>query len=97
MHHQIHRRPFRLLRDTFHLFFQDRDHGHSTGINGQGIAAEVLEKVFDKGESGGEDGTGSGLGLGLAIVKTFIEAHDGHVAVDSVMGQGSRFHFTIPA
>ena len=64
--------------------------------NGQGIAAEVLEKIFDKGESGGEDGTGSGLGLGLAIVKTFIEAHDGHVAVDSVMGQGSRFHFTIP-
>ncbi len=65
--------------------------------NGQGIAAELLEKVFDKGESGGDDGTGSGLGLGLAIVKTFIEAHNGHVAVDSVIGQGSRFHFTIPA
>jgi len=64
--------------------------------NGQGIAAELLEKVFDKGESGGEDGTGSGLGLGLAIVKTFIAAHDGHVAVDSVLGQGSRFHFSIP-
>jgi signal transduction histidine kinase len=64
--------------------------------NGQGIAAELLEKVFDKGESCGDDGSGSGLGLGLAIVKTFIEAHDGHVAVDSVVGQGSRFHFTIP-
>ena len=64
--------------------------------NGQGIAAELLEKVFDTGESGGDDGSGSGLGLGLAIVKTFIEAHDGHVAVDSVMGKGSRFHFTIP-
>jgi two-component system, OmpR family, phosphate regulon sensor histidine kinase PhoR len=66
--------------------------------NGQGIAAELLEKVFDKGESGGEDGAGSslGLGLGLAIVKNFIEAHDGHVTVDSVLGQGSKFHFTIP-
>ena len=62
--------------------------------NGQGIAAELLEKVFDKGESGGEDGIGSGLGL--AIVKSLIEAHDGHVAVDSVLGQGSRFHFTLP-
>ena len=39
---------------------------------------------------------GTGSGLGLAIVKTFIEAHDGQVAVDSVIGQGSRFHFTIP-
>ena len=62
--------------------------------NGQGIAAELLDKVFDKGESGGDEGAGSGLGL--AIVKTFIEAHDGHVAVDSAIGQGSRFHFTIP-
>jgi two-component system phosphate regulon sensor histidine kinase PhoR len=62
--------------------------------NGQGIATESLDKVFDKGESGGDEGAGSGLGL--AIVKTFIEAHDGHVAVDSVIGQGSRFHFTIP-
>ncbi len=65
--------------------------------NGGGIAAELLEKVFEKGESGGEAGTGSGLGLGLAIVKNFIEAHAGHVAVDSVLGQGSTFHFTIPA
>jgi signal transduction histidine kinase len=62
--------------------------------DGQGIATELLDKVFDKGESGGDEGAGSGLGL--AIVKTFIEAHDGHVAVDSVIGQGSRFHFTIP-
>jgi len=64
--------------------------------NGQGIAAEMLDKVFEKGESSGDDGSGSGLGLGLAIVKTFIEAHDGRVAVDSEPGQGSRFHFTLP-
>ena len=62
--------------------------------NGEGIATELLEAVFDKGESGSDDG--SGLGLGLAIVKTFIEAHDGTVAVDSAIGHGSRFHFTIP-
>lgn len=67
--------------------------------NGQGITAELLDKVFDKGESGGEDGavTGLGLGLGLAIVRTFVEAHDGRVTVESVMGQGSKFHFTLPA
>jgi signal transduction histidine kinase len=64
--------------------------------NGQGIAAELLERVFTKGETGGDDGSGSGLGLGLAIVKTFIEAHGGQVMVDSVVGQGSRFQFTLP-
>lgn len=64
--------------------------------NGQGIAAEMIEKVFDKGESGGEAGSGSGLGLGLAIVKSFIEAHDGSIALQSVLGQGSKFYFTLP-
>ena len=64
--------------------------------NGQGMATELLQTVFDKGESGGDDGSGSGLGLGLAIVKTFVEAHDGTVGVDSAVGQGSRFHFTLP-
>jgi len=64
--------------------------------NGEGIAAELLERVFDKGESDGDESPESGLGMGLAIVKSFVEAHDGRVAVDSVPGQGSRFHFTIP-
>ena len=64
--------------------------------NGVGIAAEALEKVFDKGESGSGDGVSSGLGLGLAIVKTFIEAHDGRVTVESVLGEGSKFRFTLP-
>ncbi|MDC8773057.1 sensor histidine kinase [Roseateles albus] len=64
--------------------------------NGQGIAAEMIEKVFDKGESGGEAGAGSGLGLGLAIVKTFIEAHDGSITLHSVLGEGSKFYFTLP-
>lgn len=64
--------------------------------NGQGIAAELLEKVFDKGESVGEGGSASGLGLGLAIVKSFIEAHDGSISLQSVLGQGSKFCFAIP-
>lgn len=64
--------------------------------NGKGIAAESLDTVFEKGESSGENGTGSGMGLGLAIVKTFIEAHEGRVAVQSVVGQGSKFLFALP-
>lgn len=64
--------------------------------NGKGVAADSLEKVFDKGESSGEDGTGSGLGLGLAIVKTFVEAHGGRVTVQSAVGHGSKFLFALP-
>lgn len=62
--------------------------------NGQGIAAEMLDKIFDKGESGAEEGAGTGLGL--AIVKTFIEAHGGSVTVQSEAGRGSKFQFTLP-
>ena len=64
--------------------------------NGKGVAADSLEKVFEKGESSGEDGTGSGLGLGLAIVKTFVEAHGGRVTVQSAVGLGSKFLFALP-
>ena len=62
--------------------------------NGQGIAVEMLDKVFDKGESGAEDDASTGLGL--AIVKTFIEAHGGSVTVQSEVGLGSTFRFTLP-
>ena len=62
--------------------------------NGSGIATEMLDKVFDKGESGAEDDASSGLGL--AIVKTFIEAHGGTVTAQSELGLGSTFRFTLP-
>jgi two-component system phosphate regulon sensor histidine kinase PhoR len=62
--------------------------------NGAGIPEDQLEKVFDELVSGApEDG---GLGLGLAIVKTFVEAHGGHVRVESKEGFGSKFCFTLP-
>ena len=63
--------------------------------NGAGIPEGLLEKIFDKGETGPEDAVGTGLGL--AIVKTFIEAHGGTVAVESKEGCGSTFRFSLPA
>ncbi|MCA1632755.1 MAG: sensor histidine kinase [Acidobacteria bacterium] len=62
--------------------------------NGAGIPADRLEKVFDKLET--DPDKKSGMGLGLAIVKQFAEAHGGEVAVESELGQGSTFRFTIP-
>src|SRR5581483_8953534 len=63
--------------------------------NGAGIPVELLEKVFDKGETGPENV--GGTGLGLAIVKTFTEAHGGTVAAESKEGVGSTFRFSLPA
>ena len=64
------------------------------GDNGAGIPADRLEKVFDKLET--DPDKEGGMGLGLAIVKQFVEAHGGRVSVDSELGQGSTFRFTIP-
>jgi len=62
--------------------------------NGAGIPEERLEKVFEKLET--DPDKGSGMGLGLAIVKQFVEAHGGVVTVNSKLGQGSTFRFTLP-
>lgn len=62
--------------------------------SGAGIPEELLEKIFDKGES--DPANPDGTGLGLAIVKTFTEAHGGKVTVESKEGVGSTFRFSLP-
>ncbi|MEO7095346.1 MAG: HAMP domain-containing sensor histidine kinase, partial [Polyangiales bacterium] len=64
--------------------------------SGVGIAAEHLSKVFDRFWRPRNDKT-AGAGLGLAIVKGIIEAHGGKVGVESAIGAGTTFCFTIPA
>jgi signal transduction histidine kinase len=59
---------------------------------GKGIEADRIGRVFDKFET---DST-EGHGLGLAIVKRIVEAHGGTVGVESKIGEGSCFSFTIP-
>lgn len=60
---------------------------------GVGISEERIEKVFDKLETSNKKG---GIGLGLAIVKKFVEAQGGKVTVESRLGLGSTFRFTLP-
>ena len=62
--------------------------------NGAGIPEELVEKVFDKGET--DSASEGGMGLGLAIVKAFTEAHGGQVAVESKEGVGSTLRFSLP-
>jgi PAS domain S-box-containing protein len=62
---------------------------------GPGIDPEHIPHVFDRFWQA--PGTRSGgTGLGLAIVKSVIEAHEGQVWVESRVGAGSTFHFTLP-
>jgi two-component system, OmpR family, phosphate regulon sensor histidine kinase PhoR len=63
--------------------------------NGAGIPQGRVDKVFEKLET--DPTRRGGLGLGLAIVKKFVEVHHGKVWVESKEGQGSTFHFTLPA
>jgi two-component system phosphate regulon sensor histidine kinase PhoR len=63
--------------------------------NGAGIPADMIDKIFDKGET--DPLSDAGLGLGLTIVKTFAEAHGGSVEVQSEEGSGATFRFTLPS
>jgi signal transduction histidine kinase len=69
--------------------------------NGTGIAPEHLEKIFDRLYQVGDvkdarAARATGLGLGLNIVKSIVEAHGGEVSVQSAVGKGSTFSFTLP-
>lgn len=64
------------------------------GDNGAGIPDDLLERIFDKGET--DPAIAGGTGLGLAIVKTFTEAHGGRVTIESKEGVGSTFRFSLP-
>ena len=62
---------------------------------GAGIDPERIEKIFEKLETD-QKPEKRGVGLGLAIVKQIVELHDGTVAVESRVGEGSTFTFEIP-
>jgi len=65
---------------------------------GCGIAAEERERIFDKFVQVHplRDDRVKGTGLGLAIVRHLVELHGGRVAVESALGTGSRFYFSLP-
>ncbi|NOW98853.1 ATP-binding protein [Mucilaginibacter sp. SG564] len=76
-------------RHTDEIEFSVQDHG-------KGIEEQYLSRLFEryfKVPNATADQTGTGLGL--AIAKDFIEAQSGKIAVDSELGAGSRFAFTL--
>ncbi len=70
----------------------------SVSDEGEGIAPEHLEQLFQPYYRIGADGAGgiAGRGLGLYIVKRLLELQGGKIWVESELGKGSHFNFTLP-
>jgi signal transduction histidine kinase len=66
--------------------------------NGTGISSEVQKNLFKIDAFHSKDGTNheKGTGLGLLICKEFVEMHGGNIRIESKLGEGSEFKFTLP-
>jgi signal transduction histidine kinase len=60
--------------------------------NGPGIAADRLPRIFDRFSSFSDGGSG----LGLALVRRLVESLGGQISVESRLGHGATFRFTLP-
>jgi signal transduction histidine kinase len=70
----------------------------SVSDTGVGIPPEDFDRIFQQFEQGSlENGRRpEGAGLGLALSKEFVEMHGGHMWVESEVGKGSTFTFSLP-
>jgi signal transduction histidine kinase len=73
----------------------DQDVRFSVTDTGSGIPNDQLEAVFERHWQAHSENR-SGLGLGLYISKGIVEAHGGRLGVESQLGTGSTFSFTLP-
>ncbi len=72
------------IKDGVQFFVRD---------NGRGIEAERLPAIFGRFTTGSGEG---GTGLGLALVRRLVESMSGQVSVESKLGHGTTFSFTLP-
>jgi signal transduction histidine kinase len=63
---------------------------------GAGISPEHVPHLFDRFWQASQTSR-SGAGLGLFIVKGIVDAHTGSIVVESVVGEGTRFRFSLPS
>jgi len=64
--------------------------------DGVGIEARHFERIFKIFQTLGNPFEEGSTGLGLAIVKRIVENHGGWIAVESVVGSGATFRFSVP-
>ena len=81
------------IKDGVQFFVRD---------SGRGIEAERLSTIFGRFSGGSGSGAGSGsgsgegTGLGLALVRRLVESMSGQISVESKLGHGTTFTFTLP-
>ena len=65
---------------------------------GVGISQEDMDKLFHLDQHHSTKGTADegGTGLGLIMCQDLVEKNHGHIAVESIVGQGTTFYFTLP-
>ncbi|MCX6285686.1 MAG: PAS domain-containing sensor histidine kinase [Bacteroidetes bacterium] len=80
------------------LILHNNHHEISVKDTGVGIAPKEIQKLFKIESKYSTSGTSNekGTGLGLILCKEFVEKHGGRIWVDSDVGLGSKFSFTIP-
>jgi PAS domain S-box-containing protein len=87
------------VNTNIHISVEKKDDNILIGVKdqGQGISTKDKAKLFQSFERlEGNSGNKTGLGLGLLVCKRLVEAHDGHIWVESEPGQGSTFYFSLP-
>jgi signal transduction histidine kinase len=67
----------------------------SVADTGSGIPDEYVPHLFERYWKGKRDGR-TGTGLGLYIAKGIVEAHNGRIWLESRLGVGTTFYFTLP-
>ncbi len=72
------------------------DYEFTVADNGTGIGELDKKKVFDIFRRGANARDTRGIGMGMAYVKTTLRKLGGRVWFDSVLGEGTTFHFTLP-
>lgn len=81
-----------------HVSAEKKEHEwvFSVRDNGIGIEREYFDRIFEIFQQLNRTDSFTGTGIGLAVVKKIVERHGGRVWLESEVGVGSIFYFTIP-
>jgi PAS domain S-box-containing protein len=82
----------RVVCETWHEMVRIAVHD-----DGPGIPSDQVPRIFDRYWHQAQSESRQGAGLGLYIAKGIVENHGGRIWVDSTLGRGSSFYFTLPA